>query len=150
MCLWTTWEQAHHSPPHPHTPWPPTTHPRALPSPRAQVGGADLGTGHADLWPRVDMDTAVCLSGDGATHCVGDAHSQGPAVLTIAQCQEGVCSLTCHMGPPFQPCVPRTVALPAQAPGPPTHVLSLLCVIRALAQLARSQKGKSILGNFSS
>lgn len=96
--------------------------------PGAQVGDAYLGTGHADLRPRIDVDTAVGLSGDGAAHGVGDTHSQGPAVLTVAQRQQGVCGLTCHMGPPFQPRGHRSMALSARASPPPapTHVLSLL------------------------
>lgn len=87
--------------------------------PGAQVGDAYLGTGHADLRPRIDVDTAVGLSGDGAAHGVGDTHSQGPAVLTVAQRQQGVCGLTCHMGPPFQPRGHRSMALSARASPPP-------------------------------
>ena len=106
--------------------WPPLGLPSARPPASHRAHGAlYLGAGHADLWARVDVDAAVGLSGDGAAHGVGDAHSQGPAVLAVTQCQQGVCGLACHRVPCFQLCVYRHVALPAQAPAP-THSLPTL------------------------
>lgn len=97
----TTREEAHR--------WAPNgLHPRTRPRPFY------LGAGHADLWARVDVDAAIGLSGDGAAHGVGDAHGQSPAVLTVAQRQEGVSGLPCHTGPSFQ----LTGAWLCQ-PGPP-------------------------------
>lgn len=57
-----------------------------------------LGAGHPDLRPCIDVDTTVSLPGDGAAHSVGDAHGQRPAVLTVSQRQERVCSLTYNTG----------------------------------------------------
>lgn len=54
------------------------------PSHRGARGSFYLGAGHSDLWACIDVDAAVGLSGDGAAHSVGDTHSQGPAVLTVA------------------------------------------------------------------
>lgn len=118
------------------------------PSLRTHAGGDYLGAGHADLWSCVDVDTTVGLSGDGTAHGVGDAHGQGPTVLTVAQCQEGICGLTCHTGPTFQPCVLRSVALPARTPCPPTHLL-FYAEIRAHRQPACAQKGKCTLNHVS-
>ena len=53
-----------------------------------------LGAGHSDLWAGVDVDATVGLSGDGAAHCVGDAHSQGPPLLTVTEGHEAVCRFT--------------------------------------------------------
>lgn len=109
---------------HTHNPLPP---PLLLQCALGGTGGrCYLGAGHADLRPSIDVDTAVSFSGDGAAYRVGDAHSQGPAVLTVAQCQEGVRSLTCHRGPPFQPHAHRSVAVPSQAL-PPSPQLTKSC-----------------------
>ena len=53
------------------------------------VGGSEtapplctyLCTGHADLWPSIDVHSTVRLPGYGAAHCVGHTHQQ-PALLS--------------------------------------------------------------------
>lgn len=57
-----------------------------------------LGTGYSDLRPGIDVDSAVGLPGDGAAHCVGDAHSKSPPLLTVAQGHEAVSSLPWRIG----------------------------------------------------
>lgn len=54
----------------------------------------DLGAGDTDLRPSVDVDPAVGLSGDGAAHCVGDAHGQSSPLLAVAQGHQAVCSFS--------------------------------------------------------
>lgn len=34
-----------------------------------------LGAGNSNLWSSINVDPTVRLPGDGAAHCVGDAHS---------------------------------------------------------------------------
>ena len=87
------WDRSRGSPPGPPT--------QRRPS-RGCPRGSYLSAGHTDLRPCVDVDAAVRLAGDGAAHGVGDAHGQSSAVLAVAQCQEGVCSLPCNTGPSFQ------------------------------------------------
>lgn len=102
-----------------------------MPPPRFSLENTSssyLGAGHPDLRPCVDVDATVGLPGDGAAHSVGDAHSQRPAVLTVSQRQERVCSLTCNTGllsvsmqvlgqlepsPPLLPASSFTPTLPA-------------------------------------
>lgn len=57
-----------------------------------------LGARYSDLWPSVDVDATVSLPRDGAAHCVSDAHSQSPPLLTVAQGHEAVSGLPCGVG----------------------------------------------------
>lgn len=52
----------------------------------------DLGAGYSDLRPSVDVDSTVGLPGDGAAHCVGDAHGQSSPLLAVTQGHQAVCS----------------------------------------------------------
>lgn len=54
----------------------------------------NLGAGHSDFRPSIDVDATVGLTGDGAAHGVGDAHGEGAALLTVPQCHQAVCCLT--------------------------------------------------------
>lgn len=53
-----------------------------------------LGAGYSNLRPSIDVDSTVSLSGNGAAHSIGDAHSQSSPVLTITEGHEAVSSLT--------------------------------------------------------
>lgn len=53
-----------------------------------------LGASHSYLRPSIDVNSAVCFSGNRAAHCVGYTDCQSPALLAIAQCHQGVCCLT--------------------------------------------------------
>lgn len=43
-----------------------------------------LGASHSYLRPSIDVDSAVCVSTDGAAHGVSYANCQGPTVLAVA------------------------------------------------------------------
>lgn len=53
-----------------------------------------LGTGYSNLRSGINVDSAVSLSGNRATHCIGDAYSQSSPLLTITQGHEAISSLT--------------------------------------------------------
>ena len=58
------------------------------------LAGVGLGGRHANLTASVDVDTAVCVAGDGAAHCVGDANAQRSPVLGVVQGLQGQASLS--------------------------------------------------------
>lgn len=64
---------------------------------RAVVIVVYLGACYSNLWPSVDVNATVGFPGDGASHCVGDAYSQSPSLLTVVQGQEAVSSLPCRV-----------------------------------------------------
>lgn len=59
-----------------------------------KLAGVGLGAGHPDLWTGIDVHPAVCVSGDGGAHCVGDPHGQSSSILTVPQSHQSVCCLT--------------------------------------------------------
>lgn len=57
-----------------------------------------LGAGNSDLRPSIDVNSTVGFPGDGASHRVGDTHSQSTSLFTVAQGQEAVSCLACSIG----------------------------------------------------
>ena len=47
------------------------------------LAGVRLGASHAYLWPSIDVDTTVGLTGDGTAHCVSHTNQQCSLLFAV-------------------------------------------------------------------